>query len=320
MLISCIIPCFNAEAYITRAVESILLQDQHNLEILIVDDGSRDESLIVAQNLLSANPSKVRLLQHPNGENRGVSASRNLGIAHANGDFICFLDADDFVLPDRFSTALKLMESDSSIDGVHEIAEVRFASTESEKQWFDGDRRFGFTEHVPPDALLRHLIWGRCWATSAILFRRKLLNKTGLFNTQLHIAEDCHLWMRMAAVGRIAQGKTTDPVSVYWRTETSAYRPSSQNRLLYVRALLDFYRWSQRSVSFEKRRTIRHEIQKYLIHTVIALRETNHRLALQTLSTTLLHSPAIMANRVLLRQLASLLISRRGSVKSTHHV
>src|SRR5919106_1195178 len=89
----------NAEAFLEEAVRSVLAQTLAGWELLLVDDGSTDGSTAIARRLAGEHPDKIRCLEHPGHANRGMSASRNLGIAHARGEAVAFLDADDVFLP-----------------------------------------------------------------------------------------------------------------------------------------------------------------------------------------------------------------------------
>ncbi|WP_228442012.1 glycosyltransferase family 2 protein [Chryseobacterium nematophagum] len=100
MKISVIIPVYNAEKYVQQAVESAL-QFEKVYEVILVEDGSPDNVLSVCERLRDQYP-RVKLFQHADKKNHGAGASRNLGIANASGDFIAFLDADDYYLSNRF--------------------------------------------------------------------------------------------------------------------------------------------------------------------------------------------------------------------------
>ena len=100
MTITAIIPIYNATAFIEKAVDSVR-QFPEVKEILLIDDGSKDGSLKICRNLEHHFP-EVKVLTHPHNENRGVSATRNMGMDYATQDFIAFLDADDYWLPNRF--------------------------------------------------------------------------------------------------------------------------------------------------------------------------------------------------------------------------
>ena len=98
--ISVIIPVYNASAFLKKAVESAI-QFEEVKEIILVEDGSTDHSLEVCE-ILENEFGAVKLFQHPDKGNHGAGATRNLGLEKATGDFIAFLDADDYYLPNRF--------------------------------------------------------------------------------------------------------------------------------------------------------------------------------------------------------------------------
>src|SRR5262245_21147944 len=103
LLVSVIISFLNAERFIQEAIESVFAQGYEHWELLLVDDGSTDESTAIARRYTAQHPERVRYLEHAGHQNRGLSASRNLGIRHAQGEYIAFLDADDVWLPHRSS-------------------------------------------------------------------------------------------------------------------------------------------------------------------------------------------------------------------------
>jgi glycosyltransferase involved in cell wall biosynthesis len=109
-LVSIIIIFLNAERFIEEAIQSIVAQTYDDWEILLVDDGSSDNSATLALELSRHFPQKVTYLEHEGHANRGMSASRNLGITHAQGDFIAFLNADDVWLPQKLEQQLQILQ------------------------------------------------------------------------------------------------------------------------------------------------------------------------------------------------------------------
>ena len=101
--ISVIVPIYNAEKYLERCVKSLIAQTFHDIEILLIDDGSTDASSILCARLKKED-SRIRILHKPNG---GLSSARNAGLLAASGAFIGFVDADDFVEPDMYETLVK---------------------------------------------------------------------------------------------------------------------------------------------------------------------------------------------------------------------
>ncbi|AFZ13622.1 glycosyl transferase family 2 [Crinalium epipsammum PCC 9333] len=111
-LVSCIVIFFNAgEKFFIEAIESIFAQTYENWELLLANDGSTDESTAIALKYAQEYPHKVRYLEHEGHQNRGMSATRNLGIRHAKGEYIAFLDADDVWLPQKLEQQVPLLES-----------------------------------------------------------------------------------------------------------------------------------------------------------------------------------------------------------------
>jgi glycosyltransferase involved in cell wall biosynthesis len=110
-LVSIIIIFLNAADFLQEAIESVLTQTYENWELLLVDDGSSDGSTAIASGYVTQYPEKLRSLEHPNHDNFGMSASRNLGIRHAKGQYIAFLDADDVWMSDKLAHQIQIMTS-----------------------------------------------------------------------------------------------------------------------------------------------------------------------------------------------------------------
>ena len=100
-VVSVVIPVYNAERYVARALASALAQPEVG-EVILVEDDSPDRALEVCRSLANEHAGKVRLLRHPDGRNHGAGPSRNLGIRAARHPFMTALDADDHYLPGRF--------------------------------------------------------------------------------------------------------------------------------------------------------------------------------------------------------------------------
>jgi glycosyltransferase involved in cell wall biosynthesis len=208
MKVSVVIPVYRAAAYVEQAVASALAQPETG-EVLLVEDGSPDGSLAACEKLAAANAA-VRLLRHPNGENRGAGASRNLGIEQAACPLVAFLDADDFYLPGRFAGAVSILAAQPEVDGVYDDVEM-FAEDDDahrrgeESGWPD---RAGVRGAVAPEDLFEAMVTGGAgvFHTDGIVVRRELFEKSGVFDPRFRTAQDTHLWIRMAATGRLVPG------------------------------------------------------------------------------------------------------------------
>ncbi|QHG15289.1 glycosyltransferase [Nostoc sp. ATCC 53789] len=127
-LVSVITIFFNAEQFIQEAIESVFAQTYKNWELLLVDDGSTDGSTVIAREYAKKYPEKVRYLEHEGHQNRGMSATRNLGIRNAKGEYIAFLDADDVWLAPN-------LEQQVSILHTHPEAGMVYGNTQYWYSW-----------------------------------------------------------------------------------------------------------------------------------------------------------------------------------------
>jgi len=114
-VISIIIPTYNRCAYLFRAIESVLSQTYQDFELLIIDDGSTDETEKHVTDLIKENK-KIKYIKTPN---RGVSAARNLGIHISTGELISFLDSDDEWLPDKLKIQIDFLQNNQDLNLVH---------------------------------------------------------------------------------------------------------------------------------------------------------------------------------------------------------
>ena len=136
-LVSIIMPVYNAEKYLSTAIESVLNQTHRNWELIIINDGSTDQS----QHIISkfSDPRIVKITQ----QNKGVSVARNKGLDVMKGDYFCFLDADDFLPKDSLSNRLKIFKKSeyiSFVDGG--VLKYNESMTEMVGQWipnFEGN-------------------------------------------------------------------------------------------------------------------------------------------------------------------------------------
>jgi glycosyltransferase involved in cell wall biosynthesis len=108
-LVSVVIIFLNGEEFLREAIDSVLAQSYTDWELLLVDDGSTDGSTRIAREYAARDPSRIRYLEHPGHVNRGMSATRNLGIRHAHGEYVALLDADDVWLPHKLSEQVAIL-------------------------------------------------------------------------------------------------------------------------------------------------------------------------------------------------------------------
>jgi len=151
-LVSAIINFFNEERFLREAIESVFSQTHTNWELLLVDDGSNDASSNIARHYSEQHLGRVFYLEHEGHGNRGTSASRNLGIRHAKGDYIAFLDADDVWLPEKLERQLAIMQEQPEASMVYGSLLLWFGWT-GESEDIQRDVLQAIT--VEPDTLVR---------------------------------------------------------------------------------------------------------------------------------------------------------------------
>ncbi|MDB4772863.1 glycosyltransferase family 2 protein [Verrucomicrobiales bacterium] len=183
-LVSIIIPCYNGEAYVGDAINGALEQTHCEVEVIVVDDGSTDNSLKVIQSF----GDRIRCLSGPN---RGACAARNWGFEESNGEFIQFFDADDLIHREKIQRQLAvLVGSDNTlVFSLHEV--TSFDQTTSTNQWNRRDD--------PSDAI-RFMFAGDL-PTPAPLHRRSLVERIGGWREDLECAQDRDFHLRLAMSG-----------------------------------------------------------------------------------------------------------------------
>lgn len=180
--VTAIIIFWNAEKFIEEAIDSVIAQTYDNWELLLVDDGSTDSSTKIALQYTEKLPGKVRYLEHEGHQNRGMSATRNLGIRNAKGEYITFLDSDDVWLPDKLEQQVAIIESHPEVALVCAPAQWWYSWTENHDDVCrDFIQKFDIqldTVVKPPTLLI--LFLNDEWASLCdILVRRELVETVG---------------------------------------------------------------------------------------------------------------------------------------------
>jgi len=186
LTVSVVIPAHNALEYAGDAIRSVLGQSRPALEVILVDDGSEDDTA----RKVSLEFPQVRLLKQPH---RGVAAARNRGWRAARGELIGFLDSDDRYLPDKLEVQVPMLERDPRLGLVHSgwrLADAAGAATSEKRPW----------GQVPRLDLESWLLWKPVFL-GGMLIRRSWLEAVGGFSEDLHQAEDVDLILRLALAG-----------------------------------------------------------------------------------------------------------------------
>ena len=179
--------CFNAAAYVEEAVSSVLQQTYSHIEVIVVDDGSRDASPEIVKQLTVTHPGRVRLkhIKHS-----GPYPARNLGLSHARGDYIAFLDADDWWRDDCLEKLLTRLQD--------EKADLSYCGWQNV-----GEHTLSPEPYIPPayenEDTVAAFLKSCPWPIHAALIRRSVLDAVAGFSERLFSSMDYDLWLRILA-------------------------------------------------------------------------------------------------------------------------
>ena len=187
-LVSIIIPNFNHAQYIGDAIQSVLVQKYRNFEIIVVDDGSTDNS----REVITKFGDKVKYIWQ---ENQGLSAARNTGIQAARGNYIGLLDADDMYEQDYLNTLMSRLKADSNAAGIY--CGYQFVDHHN--------RSLPQVENrlILPEQLFRTLVDGNFLVPESMFVHRYCYENCGLFDEKLRACEDWDMWLRITSQYKI---------------------------------------------------------------------------------------------------------------------
>jgi glycosyltransferase involved in cell wall biosynthesis len=246
MMVSVIIPVYNDIKHIERSVHSVFKQEGVG-EILIIDDKSTDGTYEWCLEAAKQYP-KIKVYVHPAHVNKGVSASRNLGILKAEMPFISFLDSDDYLLPNRFRAALSFLGANLDADGVYEQVGILQAD--------NSIKPFADIDEVEPEALFDNLqpvgtrVWFHC---NGLTIRKKAFIKAGLFDTNLKTSEDALQWFKLAVFCRLHSIHDSQWVAVHQKRDESLTSNKAAVNANYYKMFFILLKWSYDNKLGEKR-------------------------------------------------------------------
>lgn len=211
--VSVIVPAYNVSQYVGDTLNSLLRQDFTDFEVIVVDDGSTDETVKQVERF---DDPRVRLIRHTS--NSGLASARNTGMAHAQGEFIALLDADDIAAPDRLSAQVTALEADSALQmvGSH-VAIIDESGRPTGEIW----RRPTAPEEVSIGMLFRNTL------SAVMMFRRSAIPVEGF--RALPMAEDYDFNARVALAGKVAN---LDRPLTYVRVRASGLTQSRQREMV----------------------------------------------------------------------------------------
>lgn len=223
--VSVVVPCYNYGAYLSECVESLEHQTRVPDEIIVVDDGSKDNSLDVARSL-AAKYANVKVIAQ---QNLGVAAARNNGVKAASSPFIVCLDADDMLKPTAIEVCAKAMEEDRTLGVVYTGLEILHG--DGRRQLSDWPPEYDWNimaaPSVPPS----------CCIPSAAMFRKDMWRRAGGYKQVYAPGEDAEFWVRGLSVGYGGRKATHEGLFVY------RIHANSASRRLKYRAIDLYHPW-----------------------------------------------------------------------------
>lgn len=226
--ISIILPSYNYERYITKAIDSIISQTFTNWELIVIDDGSKDESV----NLIKQYKDKRVILLTQ--KNSGVSKTLNRGLRISQGQYICLLDADDKFHKEKLQDQINLLKSGydivtSKVEAINENG-LTLPDDSFNQTWNSFNPSDIYGKEVISKFIEKNYL-----CKSSVMIRKSLFKKYGLFNESLITAYDLDLWLRFLQSAKIARH---EKVLTYYRwhgeNETTTNNPRIRIELLLV--------------------------------------------------------------------------------------
>lgn len=186
--ITMLMPAYNAEKYIRKAIISVLNQEFIDFELLIINDGSTDTTKQIIE---SFSDPRIRLI---NQANQGIAAALNIGLLNAKSDIVARFDADDICMPERLSLQYQFLSINAD-----------YVIVGSNADYIDMHDEFVFTGRMPAysDEAIRRLIYNYCpLIHSTIMFRKEPVLDAGSYNIHAHAFEDHLLWLKLLRYGK----------------------------------------------------------------------------------------------------------------------
>ena len=189
--VSVVVPVFNRERYIAKCVDSILSQRYRDYEVLLVDNNSNDQSVYIMKEYEKFYPHKIRCFSQ---SRKGAAAARNLGVKHARGEYLAFLDSDDLWFPEKLKIQMFFLEKKKEIDLIY-TSYARFGADKKLR----GDELLKFQGCFSDGKALPALLYQCFIWTSTVVMKKRVFVELGGFKESLAVGEDYDLWLRAAS-------------------------------------------------------------------------------------------------------------------------
>jgi glycosyltransferase involved in cell wall biosynthesis len=283
LLISVVIPLYNKQQSAERAISSVLAQSYSNFELIVVNDGSTDQSLAVARTFTDP---RVKILTQ---SNMGVATARNSGVAAATGDYVCFLDADDEYAVGFLAEIHRLIDVNPAAalfscryKEVDELGEPFLGNCDLPESFF-GEVNDFFHHYKNSRSLI---------CSSNICAKRTFIDQIGGFPDGQKIGEDIYVWLRLALLG---------PVMFSSRILSTVYR-NAENRTIssglravpyHTRFFLTDYQWREQQSDETIEKLLQFIYHNSLINVCGALMANNKQVAADYIQLLKPHRPRL---------------------------
>ena len=221
-LISIVIPAYNCAAFIKETLDSVCGQTYKNTEVIIVDDGSSDDTEEVILNYVNQTDSDIRLVK--NADKKGAAGARNTGIDEASGEYITFIDADDMWLPDKLEKQLAFM---TERDAAFSFTAYEFAD--------ESCKGTGRIARVPASIDYRRALKNTTIFTSTVMLDMHKLAKTDIFFPYIESEDSANWWKILKKTGTAAG--LDEPLTLYRRSGKTL----SSNKLVGIKRIWRLY-------------------------------------------------------------------------------
>ncbi len=270
MSVSAVIPTYNCSHLLPEAIESALGQSHKLREVIVVDDGSTDETEKCVRPFLS----EIRYIRQ---ENRGLAGARNRGIQESQGEFVAFLDADDLWLNEKTAKQLRAFEASPS-------AALTFTDAYVLSPTGEAMPNFTFGKAAGEGQVFSVLLHTQFMLPSTVMVRRVCFEDIGLFDEGLRCVEDLDLWLRISRKYPVKM--VAEPLAVWRRQDRSL----STQIVSMSRGSIQVYRkWLPKSsgLSAKEMTEVKNQISRCYFEIGFALRDQNKLSALWSLTLSL---------------------------------
>lgn len=221
-LVSVVMPAYNSEKYIEDSIKSVLAQTYKNIELIVIDDASKDGTVKIVEKLKTQDP-RINLFK--NKSNLGVSETRNKGISKANGEWIAFLDSDDIWMDSKIEKQIKYATNTS--------AEFVFTGSSYINEF---NKPYSGIFNVPALVSYKKLLRQNVITCSSVLIKKHFFNNIKMERDDIH--EDYAVWLKILKTGILAHG-INEPLLVYRISKNS----KSGNKIKAIKMTYNVFRF-----------------------------------------------------------------------------